>query len=178
MTAREQRLLAGCVAVVLISGTTVLAKEYLNRSSAVEKQIATLQAEKKEADSWLADRAFQDKRRDWLDKHLPSTTSVLRAQGELVEELQNAVLDLGLKMSRPPQLNDATKTPHYQEVTVSLSVSGDQAITLDWLATLQSPERFQIIKNLEIDPDNRSQAKTQQANTTLTIARWFKPEGS
>ncbi len=178
MTSREKRLLGGCVAVVLISGTTIIAKEYLDRSSTVEKKISALLAEKKEAETWLADRAFQDKRRDWLDKHLPSATSMLRAQGELVEELQNAVLDLGLKMSRPPQLNDATKTAYYQEVTVNLNISGDQAVTLDWLATLQSPERFQIIKNLEIDPDNRSTAKTQQANTSLTIARWFKLEGS
>lgn len=178
MTSREKRLLSGCIAVVLVSATTIVAKEFLDRRITAEKKIAALQGEKKEAQAWLADRAFQEKRRKWLDDNMPSAESMLRAQGELVEELQNAVLDLGLKMTKPPQLNDATNTKHYQEVTVSMNLSGDQALLLEWLATLQSPERFQIIKNLEIDPDNRSTAKTQQANVSVTVARWFKPASS
>ena len=176
MTTREKRMLAACGAVLFVSATSLVAKEYMDRSQSVDKRIATLEAEKLEAEAWIKDRAFQDKRAKWLDQMLPKTDSLGRAQGELLEELQNAVLDRGLKILRTT-LNDPSKTPHYEEVTVNLQVRGDMAVTMDWLATLQSPELFQIIKALEIDPDSRAKEKTPQCFTTITIARWFKPEG-
>lgn len=177
MTSREKRLLGGCIAVIVISASTVVAKEFLDRRVAVERRIATLIAEKKDNEAWLADRAFQDKRRNWLDAAMPTTDSLGRAQGQLLEELQNAVLDRGMKIVRTT-LNDPSKTANYQEVTVNMNLRGDQAIAIDWLSTLQSPETFQIIKSVEINPDDKAKEKTPQAFVNLTIARWFKPEGS
>jgi len=175
MTTREKRMLAGCVAVLMVSGTTILAKEFLDRRFVVETKIASLESQLKESQAWLADRAFQEKRRNWLEKTMPTTDSLVRAQGLLLEDMQNSLLDLGVKIERTT-LNDATSTPHYREVTVNMSMRGDQAIILEWLAGLQSPEYFQIIKNLEIDPDTKSKEKLPQVEVSLTVARWFKPE--
>jgi hypothetical protein len=178
MTSREKRLLGGCIAVLTISASAIIGKEFLDRRAAVETKIAALKSEKQENDAWLADRAFQEKRRAWLEANMPATDSLNRAGGELLEELQNQALDLGLKDQRPPQLNEPTKNANYQEVSVTLNVRGDQAVALDWMAMLQSPEYFQVIKNLHIDPDGKAKEKTPQAFITFTLARWFKPEGS
>ncbi|MFZ4595312.1 MAG: hypothetical protein ACOYOF_13725 [Verrucomicrobiaceae bacterium] len=174
MTTREKRMLGGCLAVLLVSGTTIVAKEFLDRRFVVETKIAGLESQIKESQAWLADRAFQEKRRDWLEKIMPATDSLVRAQGMLLEDMQNDVLDRGVKIERTT-LNDATSTPHYREVTVNMILRGDQAILLEWLAGLQSPEFFQIIKTLEIDPDTKSKEKLPQVEVNLTVARWFKP---
>ncbi len=177
MNAREKRLLAACGAVIFIAGSSVLAKEYMDRSKDVEKRITTLKGEKGDAEAWIQDRALWAKRASWIDATLPKTDSLGRAQGELLEEIQNAILDRGMKIIKTTP-NEPTKTEHYQEVSVNLQLRGDMAITMDWLSTLQSPETFQVVKSLDIDPDGKAKEKTPQCFTTLTIARWFKPEGT
>ena len=177
LSAREQRMLFACIAVLLIAGTSLLASEFNDRRKALDTQIKSLVLEKKESEAWLNDRAFQEKRGSWLDANMPSTDSLGRAQGQLHEELQNAVLDRELKLIKATP-NDSTKTANYQEVSVTVSLSGDQTVLLNWLATLQSPELFQVIKSLEIEQDTKTKAKTPQCICNLTLARWFKPEDS
>jgi hypothetical protein len=53
---------------------------------------------------------------------------------------------------------------------------GDQTTVLDWLAGLQSPEKFQAVRELQVEIDTRSREKTPQVICNLTLARWFKPE--
>lgn len=108
---------------------------------------------------------------------MPSADSLGRAQGQLLEEVQNAALDRELKVTKTTP-NDPTKTANYQEVSVTLNLYGDQAVMLNWLATLQSPEKFQVVKLLEIEPDPKSKLKTPQGSCNITLARWFKPEDS
>lgn len=177
LTSREKRMLVGCILVIAMSASSLVGKEFLDRRSAVEKKITALTSEKNENAAWLSSRDIQDKRKRWLDAAMPTTDSLGRAQGQLLEELQNAVLDAGMKIVRTT-LNDPTKTPNYQEVTVNINIRGDQAVAMDWLSTLQSPETFQVIKSVEINPDDKAKEKTPQAFVNLTIARWFKPEGA
>lgn len=177
LTQREKRLLAACIAVLAISGTTLLAKEFLDRRAAVEKTITTLEAEKRDNDSWLTQRDFQQSRKEWIEASLPSTDSLGRAQGQLLEEFQNQALDHEIRVVSS-SLPAAHSTAHYREVAVTLKLHGDQAQMLAWLATIQSPERFYIIKAIELDPDTRSRAPTPQIECDITIARWFKPETS
>ncbi len=177
MTSREKRMLFACIGVLLIAATGLLADEFMRQQKAVEARITSLQSEKKDSELWLKDRDFQQKRGAWLDASLPSTDSLGRAQGQLLEEVQNAALDRELKVTKATA-NDSTKTANYQEVSVTLNLSGDQAVMLNWLATLQSPEKFQVVKILEIEPDAKSKAKTPQCNCNITLARWFRPEDS
>ncbi len=177
LTSREKRMLAFCVAAVLLAATSLLANEFLARRSAVEARITGLISEKKENEMWLKDRAFQAKRAAWLEANLPATDSLGRAQGQMLEELQNVALDRELKVVKTTP-NDPVKTSNYQEVSVTMNIYGDQAVMLNWLATLQSPEKFQVIKMLEIEPDAKSKLKTPQCNCNITFARWFKPEDS
>jgi hypothetical protein len=177
MNAREKRLLAACGAVIFIAGATVVAKEYLDKSDAVNKRIAQLQGEKKDAETWIQDRAFQEKHAKWLDEMMPKTDSLGRSQGELLDELDNAAQDRNIKvLKRTP--NEPTKTEYYQEVSVGMQFRGESSVMMEWLATLQSPELFQVIKAIEIEPDTRAKEKTPQCFVTMTVARWFKPEGT
>lgn len=177
LTGREKRMLFACIAVLLIAATGLMADEFMSRKKAVDLKVAGLQSEKKESEVWLQDREFQQKRGAWLDASIPGTDSLGRAQGQLLEEVQNAALDRELKVTKTTP-NDPTKTANYQEVSVTLNVYGDQNVMLNWLATLQSPEKFQVIKMLEIEPDGKSKLKTPQCTCNITLARWFKPEDS
>lgn len=175
LTSREKRLLGACIAVLFISGATLLAKEFLDRRAALEKTITGLEAEKRDNDSWLTQRDFQENRKLWVEANLPSTNSLGRAQGQLLEEFQNQALDHEIKVVSS-SLPAAHSTANYREVAVTLKLYGDQAKMLAWLATIQSPERFYIIKTLELDPDSRSREATPQIECDITIARWFKPD--
>ena len=175
LSTREKRLLGACISVLVISATTLLAKEFLDRRVAVEKKIAGLEGEKKDNDSWLTQRDFLEKRKEWLDANLPDTESLGRAQGMLLEEFQNAALDRQIKIVNS-SLPAAHSTANYREVAVTLKLYGEQAKVLAWLATLQSPERFYVIKSLKLDPDRRSKEPLPQVECDLTVARWFKPD--
>ena len=177
LTDREKRMLFACIAVLLVAAAGLMADEFNGRRKALDTQIKTLKTEQKESEAWLNDRAFQEKRGGWLDANMPSAESLGLAQGQLLEEMQNAALDRELTVSKTTP-NDSTKTANYQEVSVTMSLGGDLAVTLNWLATLQSPEKFQVIKSLEIEPDTKKKAKTPQCSCSLTLARWFKPEDS
>jgi hypothetical protein len=163
--------------VLVISATTLLAKEFLDRRMAVEKKIAGLEGEKMENDAWLSQKDFLEGRGAWLDKNLPQATSLGREQGQLLEQFQNTALDQQIRIVGS-SLPESQSTAHYQEVAVTLKLYGEQAKIMALLATLQSPERFCVIKRLELDPDSRSREPLPQVECDVTVARWFKPDPS
>ncbi len=175
LTSREKQLLMLCFGVLLLMGTIILANVFLLKRAGLKAKVAALENQKKENEVWLGDRAFWEKRKGWLNEHMPTTDSLGRTQGLLLEELQNAALDRGIKVVQQTLLDPVT-TADYREIAVSLRLYGEQSAILQWLATMQSPERFQAVKSLEFELDNRSKEKTPQAQCNLTVARWFKPE--
>jgi hypothetical protein len=106
---------------------------------------------------------------------MPVTDSLGRAQGQLLEDLQNEALDLGIVIQQQT-LPESVTNADFREVTVNLRVRGDQTVMLQWLAGMQSPEKFQAIKEFKLELDSKAKEKTPQAVCNLTIARWFKPE--
>ena len=102
------------------------------------------------------------------------------AQAKLLEEIQNVALDYQLQVQKQQLLPDAadskTNASVYREVAVEVRLRGDQTTLLGWLASLQSPEKFQAIKQLELEIDAKAKEKTPQALCNLVLARWFKPE--
>ncbi len=176
LSTREKNLLLLCAGVLLFMAFAIGANAFLRQRAALSERLVALQNQKRENDTWMADRAFWEKRREWLEKAMPTTDSLGRAQGQLLEELQNQALDLGIAIQQQT-LPEAVATPDYREVTVSLRVRGDQTAVLGWLAGMQSPEKFQALKQLRMELDGRAREKTPQTICNLTLARWFKPEG-
>jgi hypothetical protein len=176
LTPREKNLLALCVGVLVLMALAIVVNDFLQRRKTAVEKIATLQALKSENDTWMADRNFWDKRRTWLVEKMPSTESLGRAQGQLLEDLQNQALEFGITTEQPTLPPLAAPTDNYREVTVSMRLRGDQTIVLQWLATMQSPEKFQAIRQLKLEIDSRAREKTPQVVCNLTLARWFKPD--
>lgn len=175
LTAREKNLLLLCVGVLVFMALAIAANGFMQKRTALLQKISTMQNQKRENDTWMADRAFWEKRLAWLEEKMPTTDSIGRAQGQLLEQLQNEALDLGITIQQQT-LPEAVTTPDYREVTVNLRVRGDQTAVLGWLATMQSPEKFQAIKQLRMELDSRAREATPQTLCNLTLARWFKPQ--
>jgi hypothetical protein len=175
LTTREKRLLAACLLVLVLMTAMIAANIVIQKRAALLKQISSLETQKRENAAWLGDRAFWEKRREWLLANMPATDSMGRSQGQLLEELQNQALEREVKIVTQTLLESAS-TPNYREVAVNLRLAGDLQKVLAWIATMQSPEKFQAVKEIEMDLDRRSRLPTPQADCKITIARWFKPE--
>jgi len=100
LTAREKNLLLLCVGVLVFMALAITANGFMQKRSALLQKIAALEVQKRENDTWMADRAFWEKRRSWLEEKMPSTDSLGRAQGQLLEQLQNEALDLGIAIQQ------------------------------------------------------------------------------
>jgi hypothetical protein len=177
LTSREKNLLLLCVGVLVLMAGMIAAKQFLDRRKSALEKIITLQRQKLENEGWVKERPFWDKRRNWLSAKMPVTESLGRAQGQLLQDLEDSALEWGISAEQPtlPPLA-ATPNPAYREVTVSVRLRGDQTTVLNWLSTLQSPEMFQAVRELQVEIDTKSREKTPQVICNLTLARWFKPE--
>ena len=156
-------------------GGALLASEFIQRRSKAVLQIAALENEKRDNETWIGDRDFWEKRAEWLRDTMPVAESLGRAQGQLLEEIQNGALDREIAVEQQTLVETVT-TPHYREVAVSVRLRGDQTKILTWIGTMQSPELFQAIHVFDFEIDRRAREKTPQAVCNLTLARWFQPE--
>jgi hypothetical protein len=62
--------------------------------------------------------------------------------------------------------------PHHRDLSVNLQITGPDNAVFHWLADLQSPEKFQLIKYLVLTP---AQASPPRMSGTVTVARLYKP---
>ncbi len=180
LTPREKNLLGACIAALVLMATFILLKQFLDRRTAVLAKIAVLESEKQENDIYMADRDFWEKRGAWVENTMPTTESLGSAQAQLLEEIQNVVLDYELQFQKQPVLLPESKEAkkneaYYQEAAIEVRLRGDQMTVLGWLASLQSPEKFQAVKQLELELDSKAKEKTPQVLCNLVLARWFKP---
>lgn len=175
LTSREKRLLLLCFSVLGFMATVILVNSFMQRRAAAVTTIERLETEIRENKAWLSDREYWQTHADWLAENMPSTESLGRAQGQLLEELQNSALDLQIRVERQTLL-EPVNTASYREVSVNVRLYGDQTVILQWLASMQSPEKFQHVKELEFEIDTRARTPKPQARCNLTLARWFKPE--
>lgn len=172
---REKRLLIFCLATIFLVGNFMAVREFLSRRKELAGSLDTLKQQETANRMLLLDGPRMDKLNAWLDKTMPYTNSAGKAQGQLLEDLRNSALDLGLKTENENPL-DTVELSHHNEVSVSLRVRGAQEVVIGWLLTLQSPEKFTAIKAVELELDTRSREKTPQAQCNITVARWFNPK--
>ncbi len=174
LNVREKRLLTLCIVTLLLVGNGLALREFLARQKTAATALSTLKEQGNSNRIWMNDRALYEKRLVWLDKNMPYTASAGKAQGQLLDDLRNSALDVGLKVESENPL-DAVALGFANEVSVSLRLRGDQDTMLRWLLTLQSPERFVAVKSMELELDTRSKEKLPQAVCNLTAAKWFNP---
>lgn len=179
LTNREKRLLGLCLLSIFLVANLFAARAISRSLGGGKAKIEALKNELAENQMWLEERDLWERRRAWLDENLPESLvrqriSVGNAQGDLMQTLQNDVLGRRLEIERQTLVEPQT-TAFYDEVAVSFRVEGDAAEVNRWLATLQAPDRFQVIKNIELELDGRSREVEPQAECDITVARWFAP---
>jgi hypothetical protein len=177
LTPREKKLLGLCLLALVSVAAMIGLKEYLDRRKAVAQRLQGLRQQVLENESWLKDRDFWGKRREWLRQHMPATESLGKAQGLLLEELENSALDAGLTLEQPtlPPVDDKPGAVR-REVKVGVRLRGDQDKMMRWLGGLQDPMRFVVIDELQMELDSKARSKIPQMQCQIVLARWFKPQ--
>jgi len=171
---REVKLLFLCLftifAVVNLFGIRAAYKNLKGGRGLVED----LKLELLEQQGWLGDKDFWEYRSSWLvEKMPPAFDSTGKAQGELVQNLQDSLYESRIKIDRQTLL-EPKSTAYYDEVAVNLRIQGDAVKVNEWLSRLQGVERFQTIKTLKLSIDTKSKEKEPQAVCEVTVARWFR----
>lgn len=173
-TPREKWLLVLCVGTLFIMANAIGVQRVAAALMKSNSRVKQLKEELSEQKIWLAEGAGVDLE-EWLDQAMPKLESTGKNQGEILQKLQTEAFERKLRMERQ-NLLEPVATEYYQEVSVNVIVRGELAKINEWLTTLQKPEDFYVVKNLEVALDTNSREKEPQARCNLTLARWFQPE--
>lgn len=167
----EKFLLAACLTLIGGLGLAFVLHDWQKRTAAARKKIESLKPEAAAVDASLADAPFWEKRRAWVDTHMPVLTDSGVTHSQFLEELRTSARERGLILG-PPVLQKPEGKPHYQDLAVTLQITGPDQAVYRWLADLQSPEKFQVIKYLLLTPQS---GPVPRMTGTVTVSRLFKP---
>lgn len=172
----EKLLLSICGLVALLVGHAIAFKQYQTKERALLREIDDLEqtgATKPGRPSQPKDQAaLWEKRLAWLDATMPKMESSDQAQSDLLEWMQATARERTLFI-RNQNFVKPNGSPYYQEVAVAMRVGGPEREVYQWVADMQSPEKFQAVKHVQITPDGN--ANRPRADCQITLARWFKP---
>jgi hypothetical protein len=167
----EKALLGVCAGTILLIGTFFAWRDHRQRLAAAREKIETLGPKVQAAVAAAADAPFWDERQKWLDATMPPRGDSGQAHGLFLEQLQTSADERGLALTSPVLLKPESG-PHHFELSITLQISGPDQAVYRWLAGLQSPEKLQLIKFLQIAPQS---THPPRMIGTVTIARLFKP---
>ena len=179
LTVREKWLLGLCFGVIFLVANGFAARSVLKVLRGSDDHINTLKNELADYEMWLEEAPKADARLRWLAETIPTLegSTLGKEQGDLLQSMQDEIFDRKLKIEQQ-SLQDIVYDTFYTEVAVRLSVRGEEKEVLEWLISLQGREKFQVIKAMELELDNRSREAEPQAVCQITIARWFLPENA
>ena len=177
LTVREKWLLGACFGVIFIVGNAFAARSLVKVLRGSDSKIETLKSTLADHEMWVEDAPKAEAREKWLTATMPGMggASLGKLQGDLIQSLQDDLFERKLKIEQQ-SLQDIVNAAMYTEVAVRLTVRGAETEVIEWLTTLQGPEKFQIIKSLELELDSKSKEIEPQAVCQITIARWYQPE--
>lgn len=179
LTVREKVLLGACIGAIFIVVNGFAARSILKNLSGGDGEIRSLRSQLADHEMRLEDAPAAEAREKWLIEMMPrlGNSTLGKEQGDLLQALQDECFERKLTIERQ-SLQEIEYNNFYTEVAVRLEIKGDEAVVTEWLTTLQGPEKFQVIKNLEIELDLRSREPEPQAECEITVAKWFVPDSS
>ena len=179
LTVREKWLMGLCFGVIFIVGNAFAARSVLKVLRGSDSKIETLKSTLADHEMWVEEAPKTEAREKWLAGAMPvvGEVSLGKLQGDLIQSLQDDLFERKLKIEQQ-SLQDIVNEAFYTEVAVRLKVRGEESVVLEWLTPLQGPDRFQIIKSLELELDSKSKEVEPQAECEITIARWDHPESA
>lgn len=179
LNSREKWLLGVCFAVIFIVANAFAFRSVFSTLKGGEDRVSTLESELADQEMWLEEAPKMEARERWLDANMPrmGESTLGKLQGDLLQSLQDEVFDRKLRIEQQI-LQDIVREPFYTEVAVRLKVRGAESEVIDWLTELQGPEKFVVIKALEIELDRRAKEEEPQAECEITVARWYRPDSA
>ena len=171
LTKSEKTLLALCLAVIVLVGAFFGWRDHRARTIAAQQKIENLQSRFTAAVAATADAPFWKERQAWLDSTMPVMGDGGQAHSAFLEHLQATADQRGLRITSPVLLKPEAGA-HHRELTISLQVVGTDNAVHRWLADLQSPEKFQLVKYLLLTP---TAASRPRMTASVTVSRLYKP---
>jgi hypothetical protein len=169
---RSEKVLLGlCGGVLLLTGLWFFHDDYTKRMAAAREKIENLGPRSAAAVAAASDAPFWKERQAWLDANMPAMGDAGMAHSNLLEQLQSTARERGLTLTSPVLLKPEAG-PHHRDLSVNLQISGPDNAVFRWLAELQSPEKFQLVKYLLLTP---ATATPPRMSATVTVARFYKP---
>ncbi len=170
-------MLGLCLVVIFAVANGFAARSVLKVLRGSDSKIGTLKNTLADNEMWLEDAPRAEARERWLTANMPAMAgnTLGKLQGDLIQSLQDDIFNRKLRIDRQ-SLQEVVHGAFYTEVAVRLEVEGAETAVVEWLTTLQGPDKFQIIKELELELDSRSREIEPQAECEITVARWFHPE--
>ncbi len=179
LNSREKFLLGICLFTVFAVLNFFAIKWAFSSLGGSDQRIAQLKSTLSDHEMWLQDGDNWASRNEWIAENMPilEGNALGKAQGDLIQLLQDELFKRKIKIDRQALQEPKTEID-YTEISVKLDVRGQADIVIDWLSTLQSRERFVVLKYLELELDSKSKEPEPQAKCEVTIAQWFRPETS
>jgi hypothetical protein len=171
LTQSEKTLLALCGAVLLAVVAFFAWHDHRSRMLAAQEKIDNLQSRFTAAVAASGDAPFWNERQAWLDATMPVMGDSGQAHSSFLEHLQSTARERGLTVASPVLLKPEAG-PHHRDLSISLQLTGPDSALYRWLADLQSPEKFQLVKYLLLAPVAGQPARM---SCSVTVARLYKP---
>lgn len=171
LTPSEKWLAVICAGVVVLVGVFFLWRDHRVRVASAKEKIENLHARFTAAVAAAADAPFWKERQAWLDASMPVMGDAGQAHSSFLEHLQATARERGLTIASPVLLKPEGSA-HHRELPISLSITGPDNALYRWLADLQSPEKFQLVKYLLLTPVSAPPARM---TGSVTVARIYKP---
>ena len=154
-------------------GSTLLFNHFSNSLSELE----ALEVKRDALEHTLAQSTHWANRRAWINTNIPSHGSREEASGKLLELVSATVESAGLKVldkqvqTNPDAMNGSTSTGpsvYFDRVSVVLELSGEEEDIFRWLHTIQQPESFVGITQIDY---SRTEDKSL---CTAHVSLWFR----
>lgn len=171
LTKSEKTLFAMCIGVLVLVGAFFGWRNHRTRMAAAREKIENLQSRYTAAVAASGDAPFWKERQAWLDATMPVMGDAGQAHSTFLEHLQKTARERGLAVASTVLLKPEGG-PHHRDLSISLQVTGPDNAVFRWLAELQSPEKFQLIKYLLLTP---ASASPPRMTGSVTVARIYKP---
>lgn len=175
---REIKLLLLCLVTIFLVGNLFAVRAIYKGLKGGGSREDELKLELLDQQGWLGDKDYWERKNQWIvEKMPPGFDSVGKAQGELVQFLQDSLYENRIKIDRQTLLEPKSSV-YYDEVAVNLKIQGDAVKVNEWLSKLQGVDRFQTVQTLKLSIDTKSKKKEPQAVCEVTVARWFRTKSA
>jgi len=171
LTKSEKTLFALCIGVLVLVVAFFGWRNHRSRMIAAQEKIENLQSRYTAAVAASGDAPFWKERQAWLDATMPEMGDAGQAHSTFLEHLQSTARQRGLAVAATVLLKPEAG-PHHRDLSISLQVTGPDNAVFRWLAELQSPEKFQLIKYLLLAP---ASVQPPRMTGSVTVARFYKP---